>query len=670
MSGSCWGLASSPSASVTSLCLLLLCVLGTLCRGQTCHSTGPDENARCSSSRRCRDEHGEDEDYECSGPYPIHQPLEDTKHCYVACPSYSESDTFDILNNSIQANTVSATFYSISWMTFAVNISWDHPNNPSEGYRLIIRDVYSFFYFGCFCIYDRNLSSFNSSGAFYKYIPNQGSIVIELSMIHNLPNAGTTPITKSCDWPSNCLDIIHTDATCALPVYHRPTDVLAYHKFTESGNQTIYLQWSYETPFPLPSVYYIELYEMHEANAVHYFTVYNTSSVANTAILTHLNDSVKYIVTIRPYVRCSGLANQTHYLGCGIFSDVLPVPYPTTSPTLPLETSTQVTTLISTTPLPTVVIKAAPLQLWLNWKRITGISVGFATLIALAVLSLAGISYRACKRNKRLPPLPTSQDHTSVFVVYAPKTTSEKDIQTYIVCRLEEYFDVVTSGDQMRGDTMKWIEEQERTADAVLLVCTEEFHLEWEEKEVKSLVVTAIQTLLSSAVVQERLDKYAIIVLDDKSRQSCIPDNHYLSNMGVYVIGKRKNQLVLDELRRFVTKQAMFEHRIECDDRDRSPSSVVSSTGSSDVRSQCTESVSIDMTLSSSVGSEGSGTSHGLDLLGGDRDRGVACVHCESNNLQSESSLNSEQVHHLLTFLQKPDAESDAASLDSHSESL
>lgn len=669
MRRSCWGLAS---ASVASHCLLL-CVLGTLCHGQTCHSTGPDQNSRCSSSEACGHRRRV-EDGECTGPFPPFPARPVTQFCSTQCRSYSQSNALDILNNPILS--VSATFYSTSWLVFAVNISWDHPYNPAEGYRLIIRDEFKFLV-GCFCINESDSTSIQLVSGFFEYRA-RNSFNIELSMIHNLPNVSTPPVTRPYKWPKTCLDIIHMDSTCALPVYHKPTDLRVNKKSTESGNQTIFLRWSYtyETSFPLPSVYYIEL-EGRNAG-VHYFIIYNTSRVTNSATLTQLNDSVTYRVTIRPYVRCSGLANRTFSLGCGKASPrVFPSEFPISPSSSVLEESpsispTSVTPSQTLSPMPTATIKAVPPSpLRLNWKRTTGISVGIGVFIVLTVISLVGISIRACKRRKPLPwPSPTpSQDRTfSVFVVYAPKTSSEKYIHTYVVCRLKEYFDVVTSSDVMRGDTMKWIEECERTADAVLLVCTKEFHLEWEEKEAKSLVVTAVQTLLSSAVVQERLDKYAIIVLDDKSRQACIPDNHYLSNVGIYVIGKQRNQLVIDELRRFVTKQAMFEHRTGCNDRDRSPSSVPSSIGSSDLKSQCTESVN----LGSSVGSEGYSASHELDILGADKDTPVtiqACVHSEPN-LRSDSGLQSQQVHQLLTFLQEPNVDPDTAPLDSHSGSL
>jgi hypothetical protein len=241
-----------------------------------------------------------------------------------------------------------------------------------------------------------------------------------------------------------------------------------------------------------------------------------------------------------------------------------------------------------------------------------------------------------------------------VFVVYSPGTARERDIMQYIICRLEEYFDVVTSSDIERGDIMKLVEEHERKANAILLVCTEEFRLEWEEKVERSLVVLAIQTLLSSAVIQERLDKYALLVLDDKSREEHIPDNHYLSNMGVHVLGKEKDQSVMEDLYRFVTKQVPFQHcHMDRENRESSTASVPSTIESGDLKSRCTESVSID--LGSSVGSIGYSSLHFDQFL----PKKDVSLQTESRIPQSESSRSSGQFDNerkLLTILQPVDA--------------
>lgn len=591
---------------------------------------------------------------------PPHQLPDYIKWCNASfgepAPCYSSfvpQNISLILENPI--GSVNADFSSTSRASFAVNVSWDHPFNPAEGYRLRINNERGTIV--CLCIYNPNLTNIKLFNEFFRYLVNS-NFDVELSLIYNSPKLSTESSKVSYDWPGTCLDITHTNYSCGLPVYHPPSDLSVY--YMPSDNQTLYTNWRYQTKFPLPTVYYIEVYDPKNLDDFHSFITHTTSSEVSIVISTQF-DVLTYTVLVVPYVYCSGLANRTYGLGCGIPSLVTPTMFlPSSSASVPTSTSTG-PTQIATTQSATI-LSTTPLQI--NLKIIIGTSVAAVVSIVL-VFGTVVVLMRVCYRVFKQPPLPPPPppNNYSVFVVYAPQTASERDILKYIVCRLEEYFDVVTSSDIGRGDVVKLIEERERKANAILLVCTEEFRLEWEDQEEKSHLVAAIQTLLSSAVVQERLDKYAILVLDDKSRGNCIPDNHYLSNMGIYVLGKARDQSVLDELYRFVTKQIPFQHcHVDRGYRETSAASVLSSTGSSDLKSRCTESVSIDLNLGSSMDSEDYGTLHRLGQFVPEKD---APAPTQAKTLPSGSSLlsgssgssdPSEQAHQLLTLLQGPGA--------------
>ena len=331
---------------ITLLCLLL-CVWWTLCCGQTCHSTGPE--GTCSISGSCREEHRR-EDEECRHldqvmPTVLPSTVQECRRIgffyYPACDSHSPAPPTNesyILDNPISA--VNASFYSVNWRSFAINVTWEHRINPAEGYQLkFSRGLHNTI--KCFCIYDPSLRNLEINITHVNY-DQDNQFIIELSLIHSpdlTPSASL--VTHAYEWPKTCLDIAHTDSTCALPIYGPPTNVTVYQEYDPLHNQTLYIEWSYQTEFILPTVYYIELHDYNDPYSddnYHTFVTNNTNMVT----ISQLNNSVTFIIRIRPYLRCSGLANKTHSLGCGIsLSDIslrmaLPPPLslPTTVPSL------------------------------------------------------------------------------------------------------------------------------------------------------------------------------------------------------------------------------------------------------------------------------------------------------------------------------------------------
>ncbi len=409
--------------SVTLLCLQL-CVLWTLCRGQTCSSTGA-EGSSCSTASYCRGEHGRDEDENCSrGDATSNLPDSIFPKCGYSipqlrvpapCESFVPSNISALLDNPIRAINVS--FYSVSRVNFRLNISWDHPVNAAEGYQVKIRNDDSplFSDVGCFCIYNPNSTSI---GDVFLAFGNRESkhIIIEVSLIHNSPAVSTTAITSTYEWPRTCLDVIHTDSTCALPVYGPPTNITVCSEHTPDNNQTLHIEWSYLTNFPLPKVYYVEVFT--DSN-YHDFVVYNTSSVTNSITVTQLDDSVSYSVSLRSYVRCSGLANKTIGLGCG--SRQAPIsPTHCLSTLFVLPTTTASGTGAVPTPELSPSIVPQAIQPHLDIVTVTSIAAGVSILLVILLtlivaFSLIGVCYKIFNE-------PADKPCACAFPLHAPKT--------------------------------------------------------------------------------------------------------------------------------------------------------------------------------------------------------------------------------------------------------
>ena len=320
----------SSKASVTFLCIHL-CVCWALSHGQTCYSTEPE--GTCSSSDSCRAEHGS-EDNECSqfdqvvptelpgniqrcsvnGPFFLVEP--------VCMSSSSPVNSSYILDNPI--SSVNASFYSVNWHSFAVDVSWEHHVNHAEGYQLKITYSNNYNILDCYCIYDPNFRNFEIKLDLNVY----DHFIIELSLIHSFQlSASSTLITRRYKWPRTCLEIPHTDSTCALPIYGPPVNLTMYHEtltklpsFHATLPNILHVKWSYayQPEFPPPSVYYIEVFDTARIFDDRYYSYFVTTNTKSVAILhDSLNNSFTFYVSVRPYIRCSGLANRTYALGCG-----------------------------------------------------------------------------------------------------------------------------------------------------------------------------------------------------------------------------------------------------------------------------------------------------------------------------------------------------------------
>ena len=286
----------------------------TLSNGQTCISTGKDPNSSCSPSESCRDVHRYDDCPIKNRGFRLPNPIE---RCpllqslsYGHCEPTRDSDTLNVTESKVIS--LSPHLYSINTLYFGVNISWDHPNNPTEGYELRIRRNSELI--GCYCLRDPNLRNFDFDPVI---IPNEYRDTNELSMdieIYLLSalekREESKTISRPIQWPRSCLDISDfRDPTCGLPFYHPPTNILIY-ECRVAGNTTLNIQWNYSTEFIEPTTFYFQVFDsekspIDETRFHMSFVVHNTTSVE----ISGLNSSIKYAVNVQSYVHCSGLVS-------------------------------------------------------------------------------------------------------------------------------------------------------------------------------------------------------------------------------------------------------------------------------------------------------------------------------------------------------------------------
>lgn len=579
----CFSRVSRYLLFVTIWLQLLVCWFRPLCVAQTCSSTGRDRNSSCSQENNsCRTDHREQNLGLC-GNFQVHG-SDDSISTEVFCPSDNYcpgavSGSVDTLSSKIELMPIE--LHAVDIRFFAIHVSWNHPSKINVGYEIrFLKGQQQLYLKGpeqlyCICINGSGQNSVHIRGSYAQYsslfyFQSAGTVLtVEIIPIHGEGEKVKT--TRTVEWPTSCLDARHNSRTCGSPVFQPPSNVVAFEVCDTSNNFTLDLRWDHDAgSYPSPSLYYINVISEQKI-ALFRFVASGTTSVR----IQLPNASLDYTVIVQPYGYCSGIANYTNSpfsgFGCGRPSESISLQ--NCPPTLPATASTVIAVTLATTKT--------------NYFIVDGCSTGAVLfIIVLGVVSSSCIIWRKVKKKsapvlRRLTPSP---NNFSVFVVHAPQADVIDDIQTYIVCPLQESFDVVTSGDMMRGDVIEWIEVQVREKNTVLLVFTKEFFYEWEGCSNTSPVVRATQRLLMSAVAQDILDKYAIVVLDEEVKEKYIPDNHYLKSLSVYVMGRKMNEI--DDLCRFVTKTTVFEHE------GRASCSPISSTSLSGVGLDSNQSLS------------------------------------------------------------------------------
>ena len=553
---------------------LLFCTLPS--QGQSCRSATINDNSVCQeSSSACERQHlNEDLDLCAIVDNP------DYDYDYLACedctlPRLNERDEATLRRNPIEI--VSVEIKSIGDKYFSINVSWHHTIDFNIGYKIYIqKDERNYFPY-CACNNEKNVDIID---IWFTYTKHMARMQVRIEPLIDGDHV-VDAVMKTTMWPSSCLEAHHYDSsTCGSPVLIPPQNITASQVCTTSMNDhlTVELKWDYMVDkFSPPSHYYIEAKNVSSVNSSNSFRF-----VANGTKKVYLQlPNSHYIFYVKAYRYCSGGGNYTNSdvsFGCGEKSK--PVSLTLCPDPTPSKTETFTTPENRRKP---------PIYLY--------IAVSCGGIVFLLVFIVVAVVVYHIVRRKKKPKIPFvttgfPRVDCSVFVVHTPQDNSMKDLQTYVICPLRECFDVATTGDIMCGDIIEWIELQVRQRSAILLVFTKEFCSEWEGSEDKSHVVQAARHLLTSAVAQELLDKYAIVVLDEDAKKKYIPNNHFLKSMGVYVLGRKKNEI--ESLYRFITKTKSFEHK------DEPPSTFGSSTCSSDFTSQHTDSTGANLTPSSS----------------------------------------------------------------------
>ena len=595
MESSCY-LVSRLLVTLVALCLV------PWCSAQTCVATG--ENSACTESERCRDEYprGVRDDNVCMAGVEDHSPSAGS--CLrptITCSSFS-GDRPD----------VHVHFYALNWKYFSLTVSWT--SNASTGAQIVIRG-WADSMTDCDCLTPNNTFDYSYSNIFQYSNYDSVPLTVEVHWRSDLSlHADQRIVSIPLTYPQSCLDIDHDPATCGLPVYGPPTNVSICKLVSTDQNSTLDISWDYQTDYPYPSSFYVTLYDPDPTRNIfsESFKAVNTTSVEITMPVKLVNIDTLFILRIKPFYRCSGLASKTNnYLNCGIANyqrdlSIMQLPNCPTAPASTITPSPATTDSVSdSAPTPDPTPSTVPTvfntgKVAQSQSLIIGISAacGTAVTILLALSVAMFVTIYRCRRRPKpdwtSPNQPTFDREHSVFVAYMPHDAAEEAIQTCVVAPLlhQCHFMVVTAGRKVRGNMVEWVEEQESKATAVLFVITEDFQCAWDSTLTKSQFIEAVRRLITSSVAQGRLeDKYAIIVLDESSKRF-IPANNYLRNLNTYVLGDQ-----VQDVYNFVTKSKMFQHRNQ---RESSDSSLASSVGSSGVKSVCTVSVDLD---SDSLGS-------------------------------------------------------------------
>lgn len=312
------------SLPILLLCLLHLCVLS---RGQTCSNTGTGEDpaSSCSRSKPCRADHPH-EDLECV-PYPALFPypsslLQGTTRCptrngaAMRCPSPLDVESTSLLSDN-RISSVAIELNSIDYIRFAVNVSWNHSYNPTGGYEVRVKA--NSLLVDCFCLDDPDIRDLYIDDELayppLKYQATSTSITVEVMPLSNTVPEKHIKAQATSQWPRSCLDIDHSSTTCGLPVYGPPSDIDVYEHVVDK-EAVLDVKWHYGTEYMAPTMYYVEVYNVQNINEFYTFAVTNANSIE----ISHLDSSTQYYVHVQPYVHCSGLANRTYTLGCGLWS--------------------------------------------------------------------------------------------------------------------------------------------------------------------------------------------------------------------------------------------------------------------------------------------------------------------------------------------------------------
>ena len=512
----------------------------------------------------------------------------------------------------VTASTFDSTYFN-------VHVSWGIYDRDDgdlvEGFRVRLRQQQSghdldIQDLGCVCLNasHRNYTFTYNGDLQYKTSDNY-MLVAQVMMLpldgNNVDPQGTNTKKNNTRFPSTCRDLPYDPIHCEPPEYDPPKNVHAYSSIhglggNNSEEMSIRVSWGppqVTSPYPQPTVYYVQVQDASHDLRVFNVKTNNTHSVS----IHHLNESLTYNVNIVTYVSCS----DGDHRGCSFPSNwVKVVPEPSSSP-IPMPSTTMavssiIISTVTASPTATPLSGALPSGNNITEPIVIASSIAGVLILAIVVAIVIVIARKCLTYSKRdftkvsscdslqididvhspqtveveappptlynsshndysPPPNSTSHSHT-VLVVYSPDSSEydERLILQLLVRELRKRsINAVTPRDLQRGNLPLWMEDQMKKADAVLCVCDEAFYKEWnknpETTYTSRAVVHSLKAIIGGSLSQSKdLSTFLGIVLLKQSDKRFIPSN-YLAGTQSFLVDEIEN------IARFVAQVPHFE---------------------------------------------------------------------------------------------------------------
>ena len=553
------------------------------------------------------------------------RPISSPPNC-GECPGEQSTSGY-----GMQAQWVNVTASTYDSTYFNVHVSWglhdsDVRQNLVQGFRVSLKEkVNDELYqlnLGCVCLNasQRNYT-FTYNDKFQYKTSGNFKLVARVMMLPldvqnndyvNAQEANTR--IHTINFPRSCRDLPYDPIHCKPPEYNPPRNVLAYRstcglRENNTEEMSIRVSWNpplVPSPYPDPSVYYVQVQNENDELNVFSIKTNNTQSVS----IHHLNASLAYQVSIITYVPCSDGGNH----GCSFPSNWDKVVPELSSSPMPMPSSTM---MISNIIISTVT--ASPTETPLsgiqtsenNITEPIAIASSIAGVLILAIIIAIGIviatrcyliyAKRGVSRSSSYdnlilppprqidiyghapqtveveahppsprndyrtttcyPPAPniSSTSHT-VLVVYSLDSNQydEGVILQFLVFELRKRsISAITPKDLQRGNLPLWMEDQMKKADAVLCVCNEALYEEWnrnpETAYTSRAVVHSLKAIIGGSLSQSKdLSAFLGIVLLKQSDKKFIPSS-YLAGTPSFLVDEIEN------IARFVAQVPHFE---------------------------------------------------------------------------------------------------------------
>ena len=523
---------------------------------------------------------------------------------------------------NVTASTYDSTFFNVhvSWGTYDVD------TNLVQGFKVRLKqqrsdsDTPDLFDLGCVCLNASQKNYTFTYNSYFQYKPGYNySLLAKVTMLPALNQEDNTKM-KKIDFPRRCRDLPYDPIHCKPPEYDPPRNVQAYkstRSLGENNSEEMSIRVSWDppqvtSPYPDPTVYYVQVQDV--SHELHVFSIKtnNTLSVS----IHHLNASRAYQVSIITYVPCSTGGG----FGCSLLSNwVRVVPEPSSSPMAMLSSVTTVSNIIistvttspaatpvSRTPLPENITKPIAIASSIAGVLILTIIIAIGIVIArrcYLIYPKRGFSrstsddslissqdrqihiyshppqtvevearphspysnsrngYHATRNITHYPPASniTSYSHT-VLVVYSLDSNEydEQVILQLLVFELRKRsISAITPRDLQRGNLPLWMEDQMKRADAVLCVCNEALYEEWnrnpETVYTSRAVVHSLKAIIGGSLSQSKdLSTFLGIVLLKQSDKKFIPSS-YLAGTQSFLVDEVEN------IAKFVAQVPHFE---------------------------------------------------------------------------------------------------------------